>query len=513
MRLRLVMLLVVAILLKSGDEAQGGPVHRTVWVDPTRVNLADESIMAQLFALPVQRLVVTGFVGGETIFATGSPLFATMPRYKGKPDVIAAMLARAKREGKSFYLALDCLRWVPTGGTGPDLFSRHPELGERDAKRSFGRPGGAKYASPFQHKVRESLRTLIEEVAIRYPMLDGLVLDFRLPSEPLLGYSDGAREAYRDAKGIDPVDVPLGKAPEDLQEAGKWMIWRNQECTSCFRELSDAYRARCPTGKVAAVAAADYYRTPLPTRLAVPMDWLHWTSHEAANEMFLEGNWGEAAHKDGLLYCNELMGNTPKRARLSAILFPTGPDRLEAQLRPLLLQNVQGIVLRVEGPEQLAHADLTLRDTLPRLQRSPLEVDIVFLKADPRLRAGVTADLQEPKIDELLDFLRQATGLRLPRDDNVDLNKPVTGSLSMRHMRAWDLMDLLARSKAVQGRWYRVGDDYRLVGGAPPSPEVPAPPPSPPRRALRYWLAGVGLAVLAGTGAWLAWRRLRMRPR
>ncbi len=508
-------LLAVPLLLAAGaGAARGQAPQRTLWVDPVGIDLTDREAREYVLNQPVQRLVITAFLDAQTVFPTRSALFAQMPRYKGKPDVLAAMLALARRDGKSCYLALNCLRWGRPGSsvTGT-VFARHPALAARDAQGGFGRPGDGRFASPFNPKVREELLALIEELAERYPSLDGLVLDYRLPAGAVLGYSAVARERYCIATGIDPINVPLNKGPAGEEQVRAWSDWRVQECTGFLRQLSDAFTTRRPSGKVAAVGIANYYRSDPARHLAVPMDWLNWTSPESAHEVFLVAAWDEPANKDLLLHCKELISDTTKPTRLSAVLRPGDASRVAAEFRPLLAQKVQGVVFLLERPEQREEVGHALRDTLPALEHSPLEMELLYLEADLRLEAGVTADLQEPKIDELLDLLRRATGLRLPRDDSVDLKKPVTGSLSMRHMMAWELMDLLARSKAVRGRWFRIGDDYRLVGGAGPPAEEPAPPGPARPSALRYWLTGVGVAILAGTSAWLGWRRLRMRPR
>jgi hypothetical protein len=105
----------------------------------------------------------------------------------------------------------------------------------------------------------------------------------------------------------------------------------------------------------------------------------------------------------------------------------------------------------------------------------PLYAQETKLFSDPRLQQKITLDLKTPTVGEVLRSLRETTKLTLTVDErNVDQRGPAFGSLSLRNMPAWSVMEQLAKSKAVQGYWVKTDDGYRLVGTVKPSVEVTA---------------------------------------
>ncbi|HEY7154340.1 MAG TPA: hypothetical protein VH575_10320 [Gemmataceae bacterium] len=88
--------------------------------------------------------------------------------------------------------------------------------------------------------------------------------------------------------------------------------------------------------------------------------------------------------------------------------------------------------------------------------------------ADPRLRVKVSFDLASPRVDDVLHELRAATKVDLSRADDIQNRYPSHGSLSFRKVPAWQVMDMLAKSKWVEGRWEKEGTGYRLVPNGNP---------------------------------------------
>jgi hypothetical protein len=124
-----------------GRPVSSGSVQYAVLVDPWKINLADEKILAALLSSPTDRLIVHCFAHGETLHPTKSVLFQQARRYRGQADLLGALLSRAHANGKQVFAYVDCLDW-----TGPDLSKepgvadvskekgvreRHPELAER----------------------------------------------------------------------------------------------------------------------------------------------------------------------------------------------------------------------------------------------------------------------------------------------------------------------------------------------------------------------------------------------
>jgi hypothetical protein len=430
-----------------------------------------------------------------------------MPRYRNQPDPLAGLAARARARGVDVYLALDCLHWADADtSAADDLLARQPDLAERDHEGGFGRPADGKYASPFHPRVRAALRELVQEVAGRYPAVDGVVLDCRLPPGGVLGYSAAARAAFRTATKQAPPAWPLEGGPEGARKAGPWLAWRTAECTALVRELSSAYRAGAPKGRVAATGPAAWYRAPLPERLAVPMDWLTWAAGGAVDELLLDADWAAAGQKDLYRACEDLVRRIRKPVRLSAVLPAVEGPAAEAAVRALLCQDVAGVVVR-PGPEgDLDTAGRLLGETLPQIEASPLDVEESHLQADPRLQAKLTRDLRRPSVGQVLALLREAAGQPLPADDAIDLSRPAFDSLVLHNQPAWQVMRTLAGSKAVRGHWVRVGKEYRLVGSSPPDDRPhDAPAGTEPMR-WRVVTTVSCVTPLLALGALLLWR-------
>ncbi|MCI0682279.1 MAG: hypothetical protein L0Y71_09260, partial [Gemmataceae bacterium] len=84
------------------------------------------------------------------------------------------------------------------------------------------------------------------------------------------------------------------------------------------------------------------------------------------------------------------------------------------------------------------------------------------------LRAKVKANFASPLAEEVLDVLRKATGVTLTRADDIQNKYYVAGSYSFNGNPAWQVMEMLAASKYVQGKWETDGDGYRLVRNGNP---------------------------------------------
>ena len=118
-------------------------------------------------------------------------------------------------------------------------------------------------------------------------------------------------------------------------------------------------------------------------------------------------------------------------------------------------------------------------------------------------------DFKAPKAQEIVHRLRAETKLNLTLADNINQERPALGSLSCRNAPAWWIMNALADSKIIKGKWEPRGDGYCLTSPLPPpavtqtSPsETPSPPgpskPGPANLLLRYLLSTIPLLALVG---------------
>ncbi len=117
------------------------------------------------------------------------------------------------------------------------------------------------------------------------------------------------------------------------------------------------------------------------------------------------------------------------------------------------------------------------------------------LRQDPRLQSGITADLRQPTIRELLALLHQQTGVPLTADDSL-ADATATPGLSLQGTPAWLVMDQVAQSLLAEGRWEATPDGYELFG----TPKAPPPPSAAKDRSGTTpiaFLAVTGLLVIA----------------
>jgi hypothetical protein len=501
----------VALFLLSGGRVAADDA---VWVEPESLDLSSDQLITRVLDRPEKRIMVTVFDGGATLFPSQSTLFPRMHRYEGKEDVLSVLLAQARQKGKTVYAGINCLHWTKAGAESEgEVLEKHPDLMERNQAGGCGLPAEGKYASPFHPRVREELQNLLREIGSRYPQLDGVVLQCRLPLGSLLGYSETARVAYIRTRQIDPIDIPLTGNEQEMKLAADWFNWRIDQVGSLVKEMSQAFKAARPGGKVAVVGYANWYRLPVGSRNTTLEDWLAWASSGVADEVVLECRWDEAANKNAYALARSLRDKTKKPVVLTPLLATqkgegNSPSTVWGDLRS---QGTSGYVLRVTNPD-----DLTRLASFPGTARQGEPVPAPNLQADPRLQVKMSLALRAPTVDDVIRELRAATHVELTRADDVQHDAPALGSLSTRGLAAWEVMEILAKSKRVEGRWEVDGAGYRLVstGALVRISELETPaavPRSDPRPTLLIVL-GVNFAVFVviGVAYWVRSRRVRM---
>lgn len=134
----------------------------------------------------------------------------------------------------------------------------------------------------------------------------------------------------------------------------------------------------------------------------------------------------------------------------------------------------------------------------------PDQADPYHLARDPRLTVPVTMVLERAELREVLQGLREATGVTLTLDKRLERHDPELGSLEMRKAPAWTIMKLVAQKQLDDGRWEKDGDGYRLVANASLH-EKPLPAPA----WKRPLVVALGISLLvAGFLVIVRWSRL-----
>lgn len=86
-----------------------------------------------------------------------------------------------------------------------------------------------------------------------------------------------------------------------------------------------------------------------------------------------------------------------------------------------------------------------------------------LLMTDKRLQAALPVLETDPDLDDLLQRLAKATGLRFRLDKNIADHRPLFGRVHLKHGTAWLVMDLIAKTQLDDGRWSKEGDGFVLT--------------------------------------------------
>lgn len=139
----------------------------------------------------------------------------------------------------------------------------------------------------------------------------------------------------------------------------------------------------------------------------------------------------------------------------------------------------------------------------PKVALNKTEENRRLLAIDPKLQARVTIIANNPPLEEVLQRIREATGVALTLDPKIERHDPEFGSLQLPNTPAWTVMGLIAEKDLVEGRWEQVADGYRLTAQ---SSLREKPLPSASRWPIT--LAAIGfLLAISGLIVFLRWKR------
>lgn len=183
------------------------------------------------------------------------------PHREGDTDRLKMLIDRAHAQG------IQVIPWIKTffaaanGQLGPVL-EKHPEWAAVGSDGNVLTSYGLAWFNPAHPEARDFIQRAILELVTEYD-IDGLQLDYiRYPNTypthipTVYGYDDYSRQAYKEATGIDPVDlrtptfqqltgpgVTLESLPAEWQS---WTVWRENQVTDFLDELTRQVRAVRP---------------------------------------------------------------------------------------------------------------------------------------------------------------------------------------------------------------------------------------------------------------------------
>lgn len=184
-----------------------------VWIKPECSLAAACEQLDRVKAAGFNTVFVAAFSQSRTIYPS-----RVAPRHTcaQTTDLLAFYLREARARDLRVIAKIETFYWEPVStasilaGHSP-LFAKHPDwrLLLRDGNPTGAAETGHNFANPAHPDVRDFLCRLCEELARRYD-IDGLVLDYvRYPDggDQDAGYDPYTRKRYRDAFGVDPIDV------------------------------------------------------------------------------------------------------------------------------------------------------------------------------------------------------------------------------------------------------------------------------------------------------------------
>ncbi len=133
-------------------------------------------------------------------------------------------------------------------------------------------------------------------------------------------------------------------------------------------------------------------------------------------------------------------------------------------------------------------------------------VNTNYLRADARLQARVQVDPDRPSLTHILGRLREATGLDLTLDQNLQDHRPRFGRVqpARRGYLAWQLLELVAEKGLEGGEWKPTPRGFYLVGKPLARPHTDAEePPSLTQPLLLSLTAFAGVVASLAVLRWL----------
>ncbi len=184
-------------------------------------------------------------------------------------DPLAFLIAEAHKKGIEVHAWMNMLSLsrnersflLRKYGTGVLTRNVLPKKSLRDY-----RIDGQYFLEPGDPRVRKELCRIVEEVARRYPQLDGVQLDYiRYPdAEPFYGHTPVNEKRFSKETGSGRI----------TEQSAQWRGWKRAQVTALLKLLAERIRSVSPGIKVSATGCAPYCRAYEEAF----QDWPSWVS-------------------------------------------------------------------------------------------------------------------------------------------------------------------------------------------------------------------------------------------
>ena len=344
-----------------------------VWLRPTEKSRSEiEKTLNKVKKYGIETVFLETYYQGKTIFP--SETFAKYGVQPQRPEFIGfdplqIWIEEAHKRGLKIYI------WFETYYAGPEnpmknpmnVISVYPKWANK-TKMKYNSPTPVSslsehngyFLDPANPEVQTYLLTLLEEIITRYKP-DGINLDYiRYPQSISAkfagyelsnwGYTEYARNEFKSAMNIDPVDIQYGTPQWD-----SWAKYRQNKVTSFV------FKAKQITSKYNIPLTAGIFPDRLNSMEVKMQDWKTWSDNnyiDAFTPLIL------TCDKDTAVYLiNDIRQNSKPNTKIYPGLFVAfmngKPDDLLRQLHESRKLKTSGIVLY-----DFAHLDEKYTDVL-----------------------------------------------------------------------------------------------------------------------------------------------------
>ena len=146
---------------------------------------------------------------------------------------------------------------------GPDILTRNLEPKKMLADYKID---SQYFLEPGDPRVRKELITLVQEIVLAYPLLDGIQFDYiRYPdSHPRYGYTKANMERFKKSTGLKTIE----------EGSRVWNDWKRAQVTEVLKLLIQSARAVRPKIQVSATGCMSYTRALYEAF----QDWPSWVN-------------------------------------------------------------------------------------------------------------------------------------------------------------------------------------------------------------------------------------------
>ncbi|MCQ2158415.1 MAG: family 10 glycosylhydrolase [Bacteroidales bacterium] len=234
----------------------------------------------------------------------------------GSGDAVADMISEAHKRGIKVILWFEYgfMHNVGKVDWEDPVLAKHPEwMGVNSNGGDCNYNNTDYYLNGYDPAVQKFMIDLICESVSRYPELDGIEGDDRLPAMPRnSGYNEVTREAYKADKGAYP--------PSDYQDA-QWVRWRLDNLNAFARSLGKAVRS------VRSSCLVCFAPNKYPWCEGVLMqDWPQWVNDGVADmvtvQCYVTANYEKDVDSQLQYFPDRLMFNPAMILKNGAALLP-----------------------------------------------------------------------------------------------------------------------------------------------------------------------------------------------